>query len=136
MINLGIFEDQMNVLRSQFRAATPYPHIVLDGFFDDDAADEIHEAFPAPDNSFIFRKHLHSNKLTSEDGKSFPDPIKAAFNELHSPSFLGFLTRLTGVWDLHPDPELFGGGVHVSLRGGFLDIHADFTEHPKLKMRR
>ena len=32
--------------------------------------------------------------------------------------------------DLIADPSLEGGGLHQSARGGFLNMHADFTVHP------
>lgn len=38
--------------------------------------------------------------------------------------------QLIGVENLLPDPSLEGGGLHQSGRGGFLNVHADFTVHP------
>jgi Rps23 Pro-64 3,4-dihydroxylase Tpa1-like proline 4-hydroxylase len=37
---------------------------------------------------------------------------------------------MTGIPDLEPDPDFLGGGVHVSHRGGRLQVHADFNLHP------
>ena len=34
------------------------------------------------------------------------------------------------------DAQLVGAGVHLVKPGGFLDIHADFNEHPVLKKKR
>ncbi len=41
-----------------------------------------------------------------------------------------FIGSLLGVDDLIPDHDLEGGGLHQSTKGGFLNIHADFTVHP------
>ena len=41
-----------------------------------------------------------------------------------------YLSELTGIPKLIPDDSLEGGGLHQSRRGGFLNIHADFTVHP------
>ena len=41
-----------------------------------------------------------------------------------------FVGQLLGIDDLIADPSLEGGGLHQSTRGGFLNIHADFTVHP------
>jgi hypothetical protein len=59
-----------------------------------------------------------------------PEAIKGTINELNSPGFLEFLEGLTGIQQLMKDEFLEGGGVHQSKRGGFLNIHADFTVHP------
>src|SRR4029079_17456422 len=59
-----------------------------------------------------------------------PDAIKGTINELNSPAFLQFLSSLTGIKDLQKDDFLEGGGIHQSTRGGYLNIHADFTVHP------
>jgi Rps23 Pro-64 3,4-dihydroxylase Tpa1-like proline 4-hydroxylase len=47
-----------------------------------------------------------------------------------------FFSKLTGIEDLRPDPDYAGGGVHVSLPGGRLEVHADFNLHPRTGMHR
>src|SRR5207253_7370897 len=49
--------------------------------------------------------------------------------ELNSPDFVSWLCDLTGIPGLMPDPSLEGGGLHQSARGGFLNIHTDFSMH-------
>jgi len=51
--------------------------------------------------------------------------------ELNSPRFVAFLTAVTGIPDLLADDSLEGGGLHRSVKGGYLNIHADFTVHPR-----
>lgn len=48
----------------------------------------------------------------------------------------GFLETLTGISGLIPDPQLAGGGLHELRNTGFLNVHADFNYHPKLKLDR
>ena len=52
---------------------------------------------------------------------------------LNSKAFLQRLEEITGIENLISDPELGSGGVHRSTRGGYLNIHADFTVHPYKK---
>ena len=52
------------------------------------------------------------------------------FAELNKEEFVSALSELTGIKGLKPDPSLEGGGLHQTQRGGFLNIHADFTVHP------
>jgi len=42
---------------------------------------------------------------------------------------LAWLSELTGIEGLVSDDTLEGGGLHQSPRGGFLNVHADFTMH-------
>ena len=44
-----------------------------------------------------------------------------------------YLEKITGIRSLIADHDLGSGGVHRSSRGGFLNIHADFTVHPYKK---
>jgi hypothetical protein len=57
-------------------------------------------------------------------------------DELNSATFTAFLSRLTGIADLIADPSLEGGGMHQTERGGFLNVHADFTMHHHQKQWR
>lgn len=50
-------------------------------------------------------------------------------DELNSPAFVNMLSRMTGLPGLIPDPSLEGGGLHQSGRGGFLNVHTDFSNH-------
>jgi hypothetical protein len=42
---------------------------------------------------------------------------------------VAWLSELTGIAGLEADRGLEGGGLHQTERGGFLNIHADFTHH-------
>jgi Rps23 Pro-64 3,4-dihydroxylase Tpa1-like proline 4-hydroxylase len=44
---------------------------------------------------------------------------------LHSARFLYFLSEITGIWELLPDPYLQGAGYHLIPRGGRFDVHVD-----------
>lgn len=44
--------------------------------------------------------------------------------------------RLLGIDGLFKDPDLFGAGIHCIPRGGFLNMHVDFNQHPKGWHRR
>src|SRR5690606_32732819 len=43
--------------------------------------------------------------------------------------FLKKMEQITGIHDIIPDEQLFGGGLHQSVKGAFLDIHVDFNIH-------
>lgn len=121
--------DAAASLRSDFEAADPFPHLVLDGFLDEDLAQRLHEEFPGPDAMPRSRDYVfgHKHELSSVERAG---PAGA---EMHaavtSPAFARLLRTMTG-FDLFVDPAFHGGGYHLGTDGGYLDMHVDFNVHP------
>jgi hypothetical protein len=115
----------------EFRAATPFPNVVLDDFLAPDVAKACRSEFP-PRRSGDWNSYTHVNerKFGKSDRLNFPPTLRALVDELNSPRFLHFIEQLTGIPRLIADESLMGGGLHQSGKGGFLNIHADFTGHP------
>lgn len=125
-------------LRDSYAAADPFPHIVLDGLFDDAVLDAVLREFPDREgmkwrefDSTTEKKlgYFHETSTISKTVRDF-------LNEMNSFEMLLWLEALTGIDGLIPDPYFGGGGLHQIERGGFLKIHADFNVHPKLKLDR
>jgi Rps23 Pro-64 3,4-dihydroxylase Tpa1-like proline 4-hydroxylase len=122
---------ELPVLRQRYTTAEPFPHIVLDNFLEREAAEQALAEFPPMDSAdWLHYKHLNQNKQAKIDRSTFGPLTGLVFDELNSDRFLQFLSQLTGISSLIPDHSLHGGGLHQSGRGGFLNIHADFTVHP------
>lgn len=125
-------------LRECYLRARPFPHIVLDGLFDDAVLEGVLHDFPAPgamrwmkfDNPL--EKKLGYFHETSTISKSIRDFL----NDMNSFEMLRWLEGVTGIDGLIPDPYFGGGGLHQIEPGGFLKVHADFNVHPKLKLDR
>ncbi len=127
----GRWEPLVDGLRDGYRSAEPYPHVVLEGFLDDEVARAAADEFPRPDaTEWIQYVHVNERKLGKSDRSGIPPALGRLIDELSSPPFIALLERLTGIEGLLPDPGLEGGGLHQSERGGFLNVHADFTVHP------
>jgi len=117
-------------LARRYQAGTPFPHIHLENFLDPAMARALAEEFPAPDSTaWIQYKHHNENKMGLTKRELFPPRLGQVSDELNSPDFLSWLTQLTGIQGLVSDESLEGGGLHQSARGGFLNVHADFTMH-------
>ncbi len=117
-------------LAKQYRAAKPFPHIELTPFLEPDVAQEMAMTFPRSRSAeWIHYKHANEDKLGLNRRDLFPAPIGDVVDELNSPAFVSWLGELTGIPNLFPDPALDGGGLHQSERGGFLNIHTDFSVH-------
>jgi hypothetical protein len=65
-----------------------------------------------------------------------PLPMQLALMEMNSSAFVSWLEQVTGIDGLVPDPHYRGGGLHLILPDGKLDVHADFNIHPRLKLLR
>lgn len=114
-----------------YQQANPYPHAQFDNFLEEWAAHEAMNAFPAvKDDGWIHYVHVNEKKHGLNKMDLIPDFIRQVISQLNSDEFVAALSELTGIEGLQADPTLEGGGLHQSQRGGYLNIHADFTVHP------
>ena len=60
----------------------------------------------------------------------------STFCYLNSTPFILKLKKITGIKKLYPDVGLHGGGLHIHGNGDKLNIHLDYSIHPKLKLQR
>jgi|SRR5579863_2281515 len=124
------WQAELPELAPQYRNNQPYPHIHLTDFLDVETAEAAALEFPDhAGDAWIQYKHFNENKLGMTKRELFPPHIGRLVDELNSPPFLSWLSELTGVPNLLADTTLEGGGMHQSVRGGFLNMHADFTMH-------
>lgn len=122
-----------DALRERFRGAQPFPHMMIDGFLDPDFAREVVAAYPSFDaaakDGRVFRSVNEKLKLQMPDASKFPEPVRRLHEVLASPAFLADLEHVTGIANLLADPDLVGGGIHMTGPGGRLDVHVDFNIH-------
>lgn len=122
---------------SLFNAAHPYPHIVLDDFFDDDALSKLLELYPnVNDRKWWVYDNPLERKHAFNDLSQLDPLFSSFFDELASNEFIACLEELTGLHDLLADPTLYGAGLHQILPGGKLDVHEDFNIHRELRAFR
>jgi hypothetical protein len=130
LVDLGTLQARLPELTEQYRSAQPFPHVVLDDVLFADAFARAAAEFPAMRDPF-WKGYLHVNE--TKYGNTQPDTwgptLTEVAKEFVSPEFVGFLEELTGITGLLPDWSMDGGGLHQTLRGGHLNIHADFTTH-------
>ncbi|MDT0215268.1 2OG-Fe(II) oxygenase [Rothia sp. ARF10] len=130
LVDLPSLTSRLPELTAEYRAAEPFPHIVLDGVLFPEAFDRAAAEFPSMRDP-SWKGYLHVNE--TKYGNTLPDTWGATLNavakEFTSPEFVRFLEELTGIDGLLPDWSMDGGGLHQTLRGGHLNVHADFTTH-------
>jgi hypothetical protein len=123
--------------RSSYLAATPFPHLVIDDFFDPAVVDDVLGEFPAP-GQIDWQKFDNGEeiKLASTAEAAFGPATRLLLYHLNSKTFLEFLSAVTGIEHLIPDPGFEGGGLHQIVRGGKLGVHADFNRHRQYGLDR
>lgn len=124
------WNSELAALSKRYAVNQPFPHIQLTEFLDPSVALAIADEFPAAGSeAWTQYKHHNENKLGMAKRELFPPQLRALADELNSPEFVGWLSTLTGIPGLIADPGLEGGGLHQSARGGFLNVHTDFSLH-------
>lgn len=123
--------------KGEYKSAKPFPHIILDNFFNPTLLDGILEEFPTP-GEIKWKKFdgTYEKKLASRGEDQFQPRVKSFFHYMNSATFLSFLEELTGIDALISDPFLNGGGLHQIQPGGLLKIHADFNKDSRTNLDR
>lgn len=120
-----------NSLRAQFAAASPFPHVAIEGFLEERFAQEVAAAYPSFERAqAIGRKFKAVNeveKVQVTDSSLFPASVARLNEALSSPAFLADLEYITGIPRLLADAQLHGGGIHMTGPRGRLDVHVDFN---------
>jgi hypothetical protein len=124
--------------RMRYRAAKPFPHIVLDGLLPDDVLHRVVAEFPAPSEKW---RHFEDENQRKYGGGLVEidcgPTTRNVLSEFNSSAFVDFLQILTEIEEpLIPDPHYRGGGLHQIEPGGYLEVHADFNRHPMFGLDR
>lgn len=131
IVDYDRWQQSLSDDKRRYQQAEPYPHIFLDNFLEEWAAEEALAEFPAvKDAGWIHYVHVNEKKHGLNKMDMLPPFVRSVIKELNSPEFVSYLSQLTGIPNLLPDDMLEGGGLHQSGRNGFLNVHADFTVHP------
>ena len=140
MINKKILNLSEHALTRKlgYSTAQPFPHIVIDNFFEENVLEVILDEFP---NDIKKDGEDYNNKaekkLTLNDVTKLSKTTVEFINFLNSSIFIEYLQNITAIKEtLIPDPYLIGGGLHELRNEGFLNIHSDFNRHPKMKLDR
>jgi 2OG-Fe(II) oxygenase superfamily len=115
----------------------PFDYWIIDDFLYEDLAKKLSSEFPAYDSQdWLFYNNPIEHKKTINDWYKFPAETYTAFSTFISKDFVDHLSELTGEKTLYPDPGLHGGGWHIHGNDGKLNVHMDYSIHPKLKLLR
>jgi hypothetical protein len=113
----------------------PFDHLVVDNFFTDSVAYKLAEQFPVSADFWHQYNNKIENKKVCNQWDKFPKETYQAFWDLCSTPIVECLSEKFNT-NLIPDIGLNGGGWHLHGSGGKLNIHKDYSSHPKLNFQR
>ncbi|MFM2225404.1 MAG: hypothetical protein RJA07_1606 [Bacteroidota bacterium] len=136
-INIELLNEKLDEIKKDFHSKKPFKYTMLEGIFKPEAAELIYNAYPKiGDSNWNNTTYLdQKNKFvkTEFEKNSILDKV---FNELNSEEYCCWLSKVSEIDELMGDPELFGAGLHQSIKGAFLNVHVDYNIHPKTKYHR
>ena len=107
--------------KSEYNNTDPFPNIYIDNFFDEKMLNDVLLEFPDLTKQADLKfSDVNQVKLASKGEYRFGPTTKEFMHYLNSQPFLEFLTELTGIENLIPDPFYDGGGCHQIQPGGML----------------
>jgi Rps23 Pro-64 3,4-dihydroxylase Tpa1-like proline 4-hydroxylase len=127
-------------LSNSFQNADPFQHIVVDNFLKTEIADKLLLDLEN-DNFDNWDKRDHDKiqiKWRSDwkDDSDVPEHTLSVINFLNGGTFLRWLSKVTGIDGIIPDPYLTGGGFNQINTGGTLAVHADGNWHDLMGVHR
>jgi Rps23 Pro-64 3,4-dihydroxylase Tpa1-like proline 4-hydroxylase len=135
-----INEQNWEALGKKFRNADPFPSICIDNFLDHQFVLELSRSYPEFDSAqrlgLEFSTVNEKKKVQITDPSKFPKSVNQLQQEFSSAEFLTAMEEMSGIRDLHFDPEFSGGGMHITNSTGILDVHVDFNFSESLDLYR
>lgn len=119
-----------------YQTATPFPHIQMDDFLDRDFLKRLNAEFPDREGRTYFDRPQERFKYQFDPNTVASPLVRNLLAELNGEPFLAFLEEMTGIKGLISDPYYDGGGLHETLSGGHLSVHADFNRHGRMNVER
>ena len=123
----AVLPARIEELQAAYRDARPFPHVVLPGLFDPkvleallaEMADMRRDQWKQVDNDS--RERTSRMKSAAEMGPAGEQLLGI----VHAAPFLFFLSEITDIPHLLPDPYLLGAGYAQMRRGDYFNVHSD-----------
>jgi Rps23 Pro-64 3,4-dihydroxylase Tpa1-like proline 4-hydroxylase len=129
--------ERAETLQANYSSAKPYPHVAIDDLFEPELLARLVAEFPKSEQrDWIVWDTNHELKTTSRgiDRLSIFTQIFCLW--LNSREVIKAIESIVGIDNLVGDPIFHGAGLHEMHRGGWLEMHADYTKHSTLPLMR
>lgn len=128
MLDLDALNEKAPEFRKAFETGQPFRHLVFDNLVKPEKLETLANEFPDANwTGWSDVDHEHQRyKRSCGDTAVIPENLRKVIFELNSGSFMKWLSDVTGIAQVLPDPHLIGGGLHMTTPGGTLTPHTDF----------
>ena len=131
-------DERLAEIKADFQSKNPFRYVAIDNFLPIDIAEKIHKNYPKVNlgewDGTTYLDQKNKFQKSKFEANSF---MQNVFDALNGEEFCLWLDKLTEFEEpLLGDPDLFGGGLHQSVNGAFLNVHVDYNIHPKTKYHR
>ena len=131
--------ENLSDFSEQFRVAKPFPHLVLDNFFDHKYFDLLKNLYLKTSNDIFKGKTFNSN---AEKNKSIslntelPDEVSKIVKFLNSNEWINNILNLTGLKSIQSTPvgNKKLANYHEMKPGGVLVAHVDHSSEPDTQL--
>lgn len=129
--------ENFDIARNQFESSEPFNYLIIDDFFKLEVIDTLAAEFPPLDSpAWYSYENSIEKKYALNSWDRFGQMTYKTLSYLNSVDFLDALKKISGIQNLECDVGLNGGGLHAHGRGGKLNVHLDYSIHPKLQKER
>ena len=137
---IDLSKFNIETLAADFKSAEPFQHVIIDNFLNQEMTDQILNDLEN-DNFDKWDKRDQEQiqiKWRSDwkDDSEVPATTLSLIHFLNSGTFLRWLSKVTGIDGIIPDPYLTGGGFNQINPGGTLAVHADGNWHDLMGVHR
>ena len=138
-VNPYRLQELADSLHEQYINAYPFPHVVIDNLLPQRVLqallDEIPESLVGKEGCYQksrrckYKTDFQYQQLKSNinDEMDMGPMTREVIWFLTSGTFTKFLSQLSGIVGLLPDPQHDGGGIHMTANKGKLNIHSDYN---------
>ncbi|WP_027003009.1 2OG-Fe(II) oxygenase [Hugenholtzia roseola] len=138
LINLEALKSRTEAIKADYQSKKPFRYVMFENFFEAEVAELVHQNYPTiADGLWDGTTYLdQKNKFQKTDFEA-GSVMHQLFTELNSKPFLNWIQEISEIEEeLIGDEQLFGGGLHQSINGAFLNVHVDYNIHPKTQFHR
>lgn len=130
-------ENQLHI-KEDYQSKTPFRYVSFEAFFKPEKAEEVSDAYPLIEKGkWDGTTYLDQKNKFQKNKFEAGSVMQKVFDEFNSQEFIDWLQDVSDLEDaIIPDFDLFGGGLHQSTKGAYLNVHIDYNIHPKTRYHR
>lgn len=137
---LNEIDKKLNEYDNKDWDLNPFGNLIIDNFMPEELAEKLYtEVFELiKNNQEVWNSYNNplENKFVFNKWDRLPKSVYSFFLALGDKIVTEHMERISGIDSLVADSGLHGGGIHMHKNGGKLNVHQDYSIHPKTELQR